>query len=292
MTTADATVARPAATTLPRKKIRWGEQFVHAVLFVAAAISVLTTVGIVVSLVLPSLDFFREVEPDRLLHRHDVGAAVPRRAVRCPAARRRHVRHLVLVGAGRVPARGSASRSTSASTRARGSTSFLKPILEILAAIPTVVLGYFALTFVTPFLRDQLGVQVEIFNALCGEPRARGHAHPDGRDALRGRDGRRPARSARRRLRARRRQAAGVDEDRRAGCRLGDHRGVRARVLARGRRDDDRPHRRRTACADHVRSRASRSRRSRRSSVRPATATSRPARSSTRRSSRSASRSS
>jgi phosphate transport system permease protein len=46
-------------------------------------------------------------------------------------------------------------------------TAFLKPILEILAAIPTVVLGYFALTFVTPFLRDQLGVQVEIFNALA-----------------------------------------------------------------------------------------------------------------------------
>ena len=45
-------------------------------------------------------------------------------------------------------------------------TAFLKPILEILAAIPTVVLGYFALTFVTPFLRDQLNLQVEIFNAL------------------------------------------------------------------------------------------------------------------------------
>jgi phosphate transport system permease protein len=44
-------------------------------------------------------------------------------------------------------------------------TSVLKPILEILAAIPTVVLGYFALTFVTPLLRD-IGVQVEIFNAL------------------------------------------------------------------------------------------------------------------------------
>ena len=42
-------------------------------------------------------------------------------------------------------------------------TAFLKPILEILAAIPTVVLGYFALTFVTPLLRD-MGVQVEIFN--------------------------------------------------------------------------------------------------------------------------------
>ena len=45
-------------------------------------------------------------------------------------------------------------------------TRFLKPILEILAAIPTVVLGYFALTFVTPLLRD-IGVQVEIFNALA-----------------------------------------------------------------------------------------------------------------------------
>ena len=41
----------------------------------------------------------------------------------------------------------------------------LKPVLEILAAIPTVVLGYFALTFVTPFLRDA-GLSVEIFNAL------------------------------------------------------------------------------------------------------------------------------
>ena len=41
----------------------------------------------------------------------------------------------------------------------------LKPVLEILAAIPTVVLGYFALTFVTPLLRD-VGLDVEIFNAL------------------------------------------------------------------------------------------------------------------------------
>ena len=44
-------------------------------------------------------------------------------------------------------------------------TAAWKPILEILAAIPTVVLGYFALTFVTPLLRD-MGIQVEIFNIL------------------------------------------------------------------------------------------------------------------------------
>ncbi|HAX24673.1 MAG TPA: phosphate ABC transporter permease subunit PstC, partial [Chloroflexi bacterium] len=42
---------------------------------------------------------------------------------------------------------------------------FLKPVLEILAGIPTVVLGYFALTFVTPALRGVLGDDVvKIYN--------------------------------------------------------------------------------------------------------------------------------
>ena len=43
--------------------------------------------------------------------------------------------------------------------------SILKPILEILAGIPTVVYGYFALTFMTPLLRALIGREVvEIFN--------------------------------------------------------------------------------------------------------------------------------
>lgn len=42
----------------------------------------------------------------------------------------------------------------------------IKPVLEVLAGVPTVVLGYFALTFITPFLRSIFGAgTVGIFNA-------------------------------------------------------------------------------------------------------------------------------
>jgi phosphate transport system permease protein len=44
----------------------------------------------------------------------------------------------------------------------------LKPVLEILAGIPTVVYGFFALSVVTPFLQDiwPFGDPPEVFNAL------------------------------------------------------------------------------------------------------------------------------
>jgi phosphate transport system permease protein len=51
-----------------------------------------------------------------------------------------------------------------ASPRMRG---LIKPTLEILAGIPTVVLGFFALTFMTPLLRDLLGNDtVQIYNVF------------------------------------------------------------------------------------------------------------------------------
>lgn len=47
---------------------------------------------------------------------------------------------------------------------------FIKPVLEVLAGIPTVVYGYFALVFVTPYVlkpvfQDVLGFDVGVFNA-------------------------------------------------------------------------------------------------------------------------------
>lgn len=43
----------------------------------------------------------------------------------------------------------------------------IKPLLEILAGIPSIVYGYFALTLVTPILQ-KIMPQTEIFNALSG----------------------------------------------------------------------------------------------------------------------------
>jgi phosphate transport system permease protein len=50
-----------------------------------------------------------------------------------------------------------------AGTRSR---EIIKPVLELLASVPTVVYGYFALTFVTPLLRDTLLPSLPTFNVL------------------------------------------------------------------------------------------------------------------------------
>jgi len=60
-------VIEQPALALPRKRIRWGEQLVRLILFLAAAISVLTTVAIVLSLLMPAIDFFREIGPWQFL---------------------------------------------------------------------------------------------------------------------------------------------------------------------------------------------------------------------------------
>lgn len=43
---------------------------------------------------------------------------------------------------------------------------WLKPALEILAGVPTVVYGYFALTFITPLFRDSVFPSIGSFNAI------------------------------------------------------------------------------------------------------------------------------
>jgi phosphate transport system permease protein len=163
VTTQDAIVGRPAVV-LPRKKVRLGELVVQGILFVAAAISVLTTLGIVVSLLLPALDFFGEVSPWEFL----TGTTwtplfLDGKFGVLPLVNGTLIVSFISTLVGFPLGLGVAIYlSEYASRRLNG---ILKPVLEILAAIPTVVLGYFALTFTTPLLRD-IGIDVEIFNVV------------------------------------------------------------------------------------------------------------------------------
>jgi phosphate transport system permease protein len=163
VSTHDAVTAQPRVT-LPKKRIRWGEQLVHLLLFLAAAISVVTTVGIVASLIMPALEFFGDVSlwdfltgttwtPLFLDGEFGVLPLVVGTVL---------ISLLSALVAFPLGLGVAIYLSEYANVRA---ARVLKPILEILAAIPTVVLGYFALTFVTPLLRD-IGIDVAVFNAL------------------------------------------------------------------------------------------------------------------------------
>jgi len=135
------------------------------ILFLAAAISVLTTVGIVLSLLMPAIEFFREISVvDFLTGTTWAPLFEPGSFGVVPLVVGTFVISFwsALVA---FPLGLGVAIYLSEYARPRVAA-FLKPVLEILAAIPTVVLGYFALTFVTPLLRD-IGIQVEIFNVLA-----------------------------------------------------------------------------------------------------------------------------
>jgi phosphate transport system permease protein len=165
MTTPDATFeAAVEAPTLSTRRIRWGELLVKGILGVAALISVLTTIGIVFALLLPAIDFFRVVNPiDFLTGTEWAPLFEPGSFGVLPLVVGTIMISLASAFVAFPLGLGVAIYlSEYAQPRVRTT---LKPILEILAAIPTVVLGYFALMWVTPFLRD-IGLQVDIFNAL------------------------------------------------------------------------------------------------------------------------------
>ena len=147
-----------------RRRPRIGEQIIQISLFLCALLSVLITAGIVVVLLFDALAFFRldEVtlvefftgtawQPQILLF----GLFPLLNATLLTSA----IGLLVAVPLGLMIA---IYLSEYASPRAR---SILKPVLEILAGVPTVVFGYFALNFMTPILQGIFGRDVvEIFN--------------------------------------------------------------------------------------------------------------------------------
>ena len=149
-------VAPPRFPALPRARVgtgrRWEERIVRAVLFFAAFSSVLITVAIVGILLAESLSFFRHVSLWTFLTDTQW----------TPLFDDAHYGILPLVGGTLVVAAVALAFALPVGTITAVYLSeyaphrvreIVKPFLELLTAVPTVVFGYFALLFVTPLLQ-------------------------------------------------------------------------------------------------------------------------------------------
>jgi phosphate transport system permease protein len=137
---------------------------VLAVLFLCALASVLTTVGIVVVLLEEAVGFFRQVSiVEFLTERQWTPLFVEKHFGVLPLLSATFLIALLALAVAVPVGLGAAIYlSEYASARVRG---VLKPVLEVLAGIPTVVYGYFALTFIAPQILQPLG-QETVFSAL------------------------------------------------------------------------------------------------------------------------------
>lgn len=132
---------------------RWGERAIVGWLFLCAAFSVLVTVGIIFALAGPTIEFFRQVSPSQFFSADEWAPTFqpPEFGVARIVTGTLNITFYALLIA--LPAGLGAAiyLSEYASRRAK---KILKPILEVLEGVPTVAYGFFALTFVTPLLRD------------------------------------------------------------------------------------------------------------------------------------------
>ncbi len=149
-----------------QKKNRPGERFIQGVLFFCGAISIATTIGIIYELGKESLLFFTSSDVNLVefftttLWQPTIGAygVIPLVNATLMTS---FFAMLIALPLGLASA---IFLSEYATPKLR---SILKPILEILAGVPTVVYGYFALTFMTPLLKFIFGQDtVNVYNTL------------------------------------------------------------------------------------------------------------------------------
>jgi phosphate ABC transporter permease protein PstC len=153
--------ARTGLSVVPdlSRKPRPAETVIRGILMLSAFLSVAITVGIIVALIRPVLDFFAEVPFGDFFATEGQFAVLPL------VAGTFMVTAIALLVAVPLGLGAAMYLSEYASRRAR---KVLKPTVELLAGVPSVVYGFFALTFVTPtLLQDILGMEVGFTNALA-----------------------------------------------------------------------------------------------------------------------------
>ena len=135
---------------------RWFEQVIHLALLACAFISILTTVGIVVVLVFEAAEFFRDVSVWEFL----TGTRWS------PLLEPQHFgilplfcgTFLVTIGAAVVALpMGLATAIYLSEYASRPVREAVKPVLEVLAGIPSVVFGYLAIVMISPMIREWFG---------------------------------------------------------------------------------------------------------------------------------------
>jgi phosphate transport system permease protein len=158
----DQTTAFGRGTLDLRGRRRPSEAVIQALLFLSGALSILITLGIVYELgkeallflQMPGVDILGTLTSTRWQpHTGDFGIWGLVTATLITSL-------IAMLVAGPLGLGVAIYLSEYASDRAR---SILKPILEILAGIPTIVYGYFALSFMTPLLRSIFGRDVVQF---------------------------------------------------------------------------------------------------------------------------------
>jgi phosphate transport system permease protein len=144
------------------------EALIQGFCFLCAAVSILTTLGILYTLLAETLAFFRT--PGVSVREFFLGRewAPTFRDAKFGIQPLVAGTLMITVGAALIALplglMSAIYLSEYAHPRVR---TILKPILEILAGVPTVVYGYFALFHITPLLRKFIP-DVEVFNALSG----------------------------------------------------------------------------------------------------------------------------
>jgi phosphate transport system permease protein len=135
------------------------------VFFVCAAVSVLTTIGIIAALLGPALTFFQEVPLGEFFGATDFSPSIePKVFGVLPLV---FGTLLITFGAAAVSLPiGTLTAIYLSEYAGERRRAVLKPLLEILAGVPTVVYGYFALVYVTPALDAIPGLELGSFNAL------------------------------------------------------------------------------------------------------------------------------
>ena len=145
------------------------ERFVLAVLIACSGVAILTTVGIVFSVLFETLVFFREVSPLSFLFgtQWSPTSDPPSFGFIPLLAGTLLITGIAIAVAGPLGLLSAIYMAEYATPRLRG---ILKPLLELLAGVPTVVLGFFAALTVAPLIRnagESIGLSVASESALA-----------------------------------------------------------------------------------------------------------------------------